>query len=120
MTELLDLLREAKKKQTARLQADREAKQLKAEEDDALQHLQERMATLGYFTLSDGITTANIVTKQKPYISDYGQLEQYIREYGALDLLQKRLTESAVKLRWDDGIQIPGVGLSEEQKLTLK
>jgi hypothetical protein len=51
---------------------------------------------------------------------DFGALEGYIREHGALDLLQRRLTESAVKLRWDDGIQIPGVGIETEQKLQLK
>lgn len=120
MSELLALLREAKVAQNTRLQADREAKALKEIEDNAMAALQAAMAKDGYFTLSDGVVTASIVTKLKPYIVDYGALESYIVEHKALDLLQKRLTESAVKLRWDDGINIPGVGVSEEQKLTIK
>jgi len=118
--DILELLHEAKIARDARLAVEHEVRELKKREDDAYQKLQEAMTSSGYFTLSDGLITARIDTKQKPYIVDYGALEQYIVENKALDLLQKRLTESAVKLRWDDGIHIPGVGMSEEQKLTIK
>jgi hypothetical protein len=54
----------------------------------------------------------------EPEIADWGALSEYIRKYDALDLLQKRLTVSAVRLRWADSIDIPGV--DKYQKLKLK
>lgn len=47
--------------------------------------------------------------KDKPICGDWPKLYEYIHDNGAFDLLQKRLGEGAVKLRWEDGIQIPGV-----------
>ena len=56
----------------------------------------------------------------EPELVDWGALSGYIREYDALDLLQKRLTVSAVKLRWADNIVIPGVDKYEKLKLKAK
>lgn len=56
----------------------------------------------------------------EPELVDWGALSNYIREYDALDLLQKRLTVSAVKLRWADNIVIPGVDKYEKLKLKSK
>jgi hypothetical protein len=118
--DLVDLFHRAKAAETARLALDREARLLKSEEDGLKALLHQTMSDMGLTELNTPEGKAVITEKQKPYISDFAALEGYIREHGALDLLQKRLTESAVKLRWEDGIQIPGVGLEVEQKLTLK
>jgi hypothetical protein len=110
----------AKAVNEARLEADRVAKTFKDEETRAIAALQEAMAAAGLRDLAFESVRVTVTEKPKPYISDFSALEGYIREHGALDLLQKRLTESAVKLRWEDGVQIPGVGVMIEQKLTIK
>jgi len=46
---------------------------------------------------------------QKPVATDWNALSDYIVKHKAVDLLQRRLTESAVFARWGDGIQIPGI-----------
>jgi hypothetical protein len=99
---------------------DRESRLLRVEEDNLKAQLHQMMGDLGLteFVCPEG--KAVITEKQKPYIADFGALEKYIIENNALDLLHKRLTEGAVKLRWEDGIQIPGVGIETEQKLQLK
>lgn len=119
-TTIQQMLLQARAKQQERLAADRQSKLLKVEEDQlfALAMMEMQAAGLTHVELSN--VKADIEEKEKPYISDFGALEGYIREHGALDLLQKRLTESAVKLRWEDGIQIPGVGVMTEQKLRIK
>lgn len=99
-----------------RLDHDRQSKLLKNEIDALSASLIADMKGLGV----DNLHGARIVVKQRPYISDFTALEAYIIEHHATDLLQKRLTESAVKLRWEDGIAIPGVGLEEEEKLQIK
>lgn len=118
--DLIDLLKEAKAKETERLALDRASRLLKSEEDSLKARLLLMMSDMGLTELTTADGRAVITEKQKPFISDYSALEGYIKEHGALDLLQKRLTESAVKLRWEDGIQIPGVGIETEQKLQLK
>ena len=53
-----------------------------------------------------------LVKSSEPFIQDFTALSEYIRKEGAIDLLQKRLTPNAVKLRWKDGLTVPGVGTS--------
>jgi hypothetical protein len=45
----------------------------------------------------------------KPSATDWPTIHAYVKARDAFDLLQRRLTDSAVKLRWDDGIEIPGI-----------
>jgi hypothetical protein len=113
---LQTVLDRARELDRERLNLDRQSKLLKAEIDD----LSALAITLMHQSGLKQYDGARLEVKVKPYISDYTALEGYIREHGALDLLQKRLTESAVKLRWDDGVAIPGVGVIEEEKLVIK
>lgn len=115
MNTLAQMIAEARALDEQRLELSRE-----------LRTLQKRLETLSTEVIAamiqaDMITCegARIEEVQKPFISSFSDLESYIIEHGALDLLQKRLTESAVRLRWEDGIEIPGVGVSTEQKLRL-
>jgi len=115
MNTLEEMIAEARAADAERLALDRASKSLKKRVDELSARIIALMSVSG-LTSVDG---AHIEEVQKPYISNFTELEGYIIEHGALDLLQKRLTESAVKLRWEDGIQIPGVGVSTEQKLRL-
>lgn len=119
-TELLRILKEAKELDEKRLALDRESKRIANEEDALKAEAIVLMQRLGIDSLAGDGVSANIQVKEKPYIVDYSQLEGYIVENRAIDLLQKRLTESAVKLRWADGIPIPGVGVMTETKLQLR
>lgn len=119
-SKISELIQQAKAKEQERLEADRHAKLLKNEEDELKAQLMSSMLDMGLTELSMAGVRAVITEKAKPFIVDYTALETYIVEHRAIDLLQKRLTESAVKLRWEDGIKIPGVGLVTEKKLQLK
>lgn len=59
-------------------------------------------------------------TKTVPVASDWPALLDHIRETGALDLLHRRLTESAVSARWAEGAYIPGVSAHTKHDLKLK
>lgn len=60
----------------------------------------------------------NLQTTEEPMATDWPTVLDYIIANKAPDLLQKRLTASAVKARWADGEIIPGV--DKLQKQTLK
>ena len=47
--------------------------------------------------------------KDKPTASDWVKVYAYIKKNNAFDLLQRRLNESAVEARWEEGKKIPGV-----------
>lgn len=106
---------------TERLAADRAARVLKTKEDELqlilVSHCREHGA---------GVDLAEVIieydTKLAPVAQDWVAIHQYIKDNDAIDLVQKRLTESAVKLRWDDNVVIPGVGdkLVEKVKVTIR
>jgi len=57
--------------------------------------------------------------KVKPMVGDWAAFYEYIRSNNAFDLLHRRITDTAVKLRWDDGIQIPGVESTTDESLEV-
>ena len=58
--------------------------------------------------------------KIKPVAADWNALYAYIVENDAFDLLHKRITEAAVKLRWDDSVQIPGIVAENTESLEVE
>lgn len=106
-------------KRTERLLADKAAKKL-AEEEGALKAqlikicIDSKTKALGG---SKGVV--NYERKQKPTVTNWEALYQYITENNAFELLQRRLGESAVIERWEDEIVIPGVGTWPVDNLTI-
>jgi hypothetical protein len=115
MNTIAQMIEEVRSCDAQRLKLDRESKALKKQIDALSVQIIAGMDA-AELSVVEGATIEEVT---KPYISDFVELEKFIIEHGALDLLQKRLTESAVKLRWEDGIAIPGVGTSTERKLRL-
>jgi hypothetical protein len=83
------------------------------------------------YTLTSTMVDGNIVeleadefiAKRKsvnsPLVNDWAATLEYVRATGQVDLLQKRLTESAVKARWDSGVDIPGVDKVVKHTVTI-
>lgn len=59
--------------------------------------------------IGGNLVTLTLKRKFKPTTRDWQKVYDYIQETGSWDLLQKRLTETAVTLRWEDGVEIPGI-----------
>jgi hypothetical protein len=51
----------------------------------------------------------SILVKEVPQIEDWGKFTDYVSANGAFDLLQKRANELAVRERWQDGSDVPGL-----------
>lgn len=106
-------------KRDERLVLQRRTDQLKKEEtqlkDDLILALQEANLT------SAGGTDHKVTYKQetKPVAGDWNEIYRYIQENDAWDLMQRRLLESAIKERWEDGVEIPGVVSFPVDKLSL-
>jgi len=79
-----------------------EEKKLK---EEIIRELQASQVT----SIGGQIARVTIQEKIKPIAQDWSQIHAWIKENDAFDLMQRRLTEAAVKARWEEGIKIPGV-----------
>jgi hypothetical protein len=92
-----------------RLSLQREVDLLEQQEKKLTNELITAMVLAKIEITKDGEDEVTLVTSTEPVATEWPKLLDYIRENDALDMLQKRLTASAVKLRWADGQEIPGI-----------
>lgn len=105
-----------------RLLLQREADQIEQQEKDILYELTKPLSfdLESYSGLIEGYHY-EFNRKPFPHVKDWGQTLDFIRAHpAAIDLLQKRLTESAVKLRWDAGFTVPGIEKQFKWTPTIK
>jgi hypothetical protein len=102
-----------------RLAADKAAEKLKEQEN----LLKEQIITALRDSDSGGITGSHfgvkLQKKDKVVVTDWAPVYAYIKDNDAFDLLHKRITEGAVKLRWEDGVQIAGLETYPVYDLTV-
>ncbi len=65
------------------------------------------------------VSNIKFVIKMKPVAKDWDLIHQYIIDNDAWDLIQKRFGEVACRERWDDGIEIPGIGKFPADDLSI-
>ncbi len=102
-----------------RLALQREVDALKAKESALRQHIIDTLpkSSTG---VAGKIASVAVVVKDKPTVTDWDELYGYIQENGAFELLHRRLTEGAVKEYWEEGDEVPGVGLTQYVDISLK
>lgn len=116
MGELADLY--AAKRQE-RIQAGKVAKKLEDEENQLKGELMNAMIKDKMAAVGGRVSVVNIKTTDEPTVTDWPKLYEFIKEHDAFDLLHRRLTGTAVKLRWEDDITVPGIGTFPVSKLTV-
>lgn len=62
---------------------------------------------------------AQVVPKREPTVEDWSKLWTHIQMTGEFDLLQKRVATTAVKERWEAGVDLPGVGAVNVKDLSV-
>jgi hypothetical protein len=55
------------------------------------------------------LARVTVVTKPVPQVKDWEKFYKYVKKTDQFELLQRRLSDAAVKERWDAGKQVPGV-----------
>lgn len=113
---LADRLDDARQR---RIAADKIAADLKSEETRLKTALISEMEANDLSSVGGKTTVVNRITKQRAIAQDWNEIYKYISEHDAFDLLHRRLTDSAVLLRKDDGVDVPGVGLMEYSHITF-
>lgn len=117
--ELGGLADAAKTAEVARLAADKAAAKLK--EDEVLLKttltallLRNKIKAVGGSTYKVEITQDDV-----PTVKDWPKFYAYIVKNKAFDLLERRPGKAAIKVRWEDGKQVPGVDKFVVDKLSF-
>jgi hypothetical protein len=103
-----------------RLENQRKVDQLK-EKETAMQH--SLISFLSSHPELNGLigSTHKAILKQNnvPIIENIDDLKRYIVENDAWDLVSLRLSPPAVRERWEDNLEVPGVSSFVETKLSI-
>jgi hypothetical protein len=92
-----------------RLALDKEAAGFKEVEEAYKEELIYRMVQTKVGALASTSHVVKMKTVDKPTPKNWDLIHQYIIENGAWELMQNRLTQSAVEERWEAGEAIPGI-----------
>jgi hypothetical protein len=92
-----------------RLAAQKATDELQAKETALKEHLINNLPKSDASGVAGKLARVTVVTKPIPQVKDWDKLYKFIKKTGAFDLLQRRLTDTAIKERWDNGKEVPGV-----------
>ena len=102
-----------------RLEYQKMAESIKAEEVFLTQYLMTVLPDLEATGIAGAKARANIKTDAIPVVTDWEELRTYIKNTDSWDLMQKRISTSAVKLRLDEGVEVPGTGIYLASTISL-
>lgn len=95
-----------------RLEIDKLAAQAKEAEVALKNWLLEAMRSQAYEGIVTGGRITALVEKQQPVVEDKTAFVDYILTSGAIELLQFRLSTTAINERAEHGIAVPGIGFA--------
>ena len=106
MGKCIDMLYEQRAK---RLLLQHEVDEMKAEEKDLETHILNTFSKDDLRGAKGDVATAAIKRTTSVVLSDWDTFIAYVAENEAWELLRKQPASNAVKERWDEEIEIPGV-----------
>jgi len=115
--ELTTLIGELSAAKQARKEVERVLVDVKARENELAKQVQTILEGSGLKSASDGHNPVQLQTITQPKANDWPLIYDYIARESAFELLHKRLSSTAIKERWENGIIIPGVEAVSFNKL---
>jgi hypothetical protein len=82
-------------------------------------HLIEELPASDADGICGKVKRATVVKKRVPTLKDWKKFTAHLKKTGDFDLVQHRLSSEAVKSRWDEGRQVPGVQGITVKKISL-
>ena len=92
-----------------RLAEQKKVDEIAAEESALKNHVIENLPKSEASGVAGKLARVTVVTKQIPQVKDWDAFYKYVKKTGSFDLMQKRLTDAAIKERWEAGKEVPGV-----------
>jgi hypothetical protein len=101
-----------------RLDLDKEVKALKTQEEGLSKVIIAKMREGDLKAIGASLGLIKLHETEEPTPENWDEIWKFVKENDAWELLHKRLTVTAVRERWADGIAVPGVGKTTVYKIT--
>src|SRR5690606_17529479 len=109
--------------QEKRLSLQKEAAEIEAQEKELKAHIIETLPKSSATGIVGKEYQVKVISKDVPQVDTenggWDQVYEYIKKHKAWDLLQKRLNDTAVRARWDEGKTVPGVKVFKATTISL-
>lgn len=92
-----------------RLLAQKVADKIEDEEKAIKKHIIDNLPKSEASGVAGKLCRVTAVTKEIPQIEDAEKFFKYVKTKNRFDLLQRRLSDAAIKEIWDDGKEVPGI-----------
>lgn len=92
-----------------RLEMQKAVDAVAAEETALKNHIIENLPKSEASGVAGKLARVTVITKVVPQVKDWDVFYKYVKKTGSFDLMQKRLTDAAIKERWEAGKEVPGV-----------
>ena len=93
----------------SRLQAQRVVDKIAEEEKELREYVINTLPKSEASGVAGKFARVSVVTKQVPQVKDWEKFYAYVKKNNAFDLMQRRLSDSAVQERWESRKTVPGV-----------
>lgn len=92
-----------------RLELDRESKEIQKKETELKDRIIAYMEEERAGTIGGMLATVKLKITPKPNAKDWGEIWEWVKANDAPDIYYRRLNESALTERRDQGVNVPGV-----------
>lgn len=92
-----------------RLRKQKDIEELQKKEHELKAFLIENIGKSDAMGVCGKLMRATIKTTEVPSAKDWPSIYEYVRKHKAWDLLQRRLSVTAIRERWNDGVEVKGV-----------
>jgi hypothetical protein len=92
-----------------RLAEQKKVDDIESEEKALKAHIIENLPKSEASGVAGKFARVTVVTKQVPQVKDWDAFYKYVKKTGSFDMMQKRLSDAAIKERWEAGKEVPGV-----------
>lgn len=106
------------KTRTARLLLQAKVDAMKDVEGALCEYFIENLPRSNASGIAGKLARVQIEPKPVPQVSDWLKFYAYVKKNNAFDLLQRRLSEGAVKERLDNKVKLPGVTIFNAKKVS--
>lgn len=107
--EVTEAVRQWRELRAERLAIEKQAEKVKEKELKLKNFLILSMNSQAYEGIVEGGRITGVRTTEVPTCNDRAALDKFILETGSLDILQFRLSSTAIKDRADKGVEVPGI-----------
>lgn len=92
-----------------RLALSKQVELLEADEKTLREHIITTLPKSAASGVAGKVALVTVVSKTVPQVEDWDALYKYVKKNNAFELLQRRVSDAAVKERWEGGKEVPGV-----------